>query len=205
MAAAAAEPPPRGDIGAGAGVTCCMCGDRGLPHELFRCKLCRVRLQHRYCSELYPRATAYRRCNWCLREPAVQAQAQAQAHAVASKPTTEKRKAAAEDASTSQVEERQRHEAAGCAATRSRRPAGEIGLPVKKQKPYDERSLGAAEVGLPVKKQKSIDGERSPGAAAAAAKGNSGSKKPMQAGKLTRPGGRVKVRRYKLLAEVISC
>ncbi|CAN6278929.1 unnamed protein product [Urochloa humidicola] len=44
-----------------------MCGDRGLPHELFRCNLCRLRLQHRYCSNLYPRVPGpYRSCNWCL-------------------------------------------------------------------------------------------------------------------------------------------
>lgn len=75
---------------------CCMCGDHGLPGELFQCGLCRRRLQHRYmianplnchkcdcndycintrarssfryCSELYPREAAYRSCNWCLRE-----------------------------------------------------------------------------------------------------------------------------------------
>ena len=46
-----------------------MCGDQGLPGELFRCRRCHARLQHRYCSDLYPRAAAYRRCNWCLREP----------------------------------------------------------------------------------------------------------------------------------------
>ena len=56
---------------AGAAV-CCMCGDHGLAGELFRCRCCRARLQHSYCSDLYPRAAAYRRCNWCLRlrEPA---------------------------------------------------------------------------------------------------------------------------------------
>jgi hypothetical protein len=37
------EPPP-----SPMGAVCCMCGDRGLPHELLRCKLCRVRMQHRY-------------------------------------------------------------------------------------------------------------------------------------------------------------
>jgi hypothetical protein len=37
------EPPP-----SPLAAVCCMCGDRGLPHELLRCKLCRVRMQHRY-------------------------------------------------------------------------------------------------------------------------------------------------------------
>ncbi|OAY66912.1 hypothetical protein ACMD2_14230 [Ananas comosus] len=82
---------------AAAAAICCMCGDHGLPRELFKCKICLVRSQHkldrfasiistvnlsymvfdlifsvdariRYCSNLYPRATTYRACNWCLRE-----------------------------------------------------------------------------------------------------------------------------------------
>ncbi|KAG2651727.1 uncharacterized protein LOC120654118 [Panicum virgatum] len=57
---------PGSDDGSSAAV-CCMCGDHGLPHELFRCNLCRLRLQHRYCSDLYPRVPGpYRSCNWCL-------------------------------------------------------------------------------------------------------------------------------------------
>ncbi|KAL5982353.1 hypothetical protein ACLOJK_016424 [Asimina triloba] len=47
---------------------CCMCGDFGLSDELFRCTACLSRLQHRYCSDLYPRAESYRLCNWCLNE-----------------------------------------------------------------------------------------------------------------------------------------
>uniref|UniRef100_A0A453C364 PHD-type zinc finger plants domain-containing protein n=1 Tax=Aegilops tauschii subsp. strangulata TaxID=200361 RepID=A0A453C364_AEGTS len=176
------EPPPS-PLGTGAGAVCCMCGDRGLPHELLRCKLCRVRLQHRYCSDLYPRATAYRRCNWCLREPA-EAHAQPHAHPVASKKADKRKMVASTETSTSDEEERRQHEAGCATATRSRRSAAEVGKPVKKPK-VDERPP------LPP----------SPGTAA---KGNSGDKKPMQAGKLARPG-RVKVRRYKLLAEVISC
>ncbi|XP_042497981.1 uncharacterized protein LOC122076636 [Macadamia integrifolia] len=46
---------------------CCMCGDYGLPEELFRCKICLFRFQHRYCSNLYPKAESYRVCNWCLK------------------------------------------------------------------------------------------------------------------------------------------
>nr|CAD1826283.1 unnamed protein product [Ananas comosus var. bracteatus] len=53
---------------AAAAAICCMCGDHGLPRELFKCKICLVRSQHKYCSNLYPRATTYRACNWCLRE-----------------------------------------------------------------------------------------------------------------------------------------
>ena len=39
-------PSPGPDDGAVA--VCCMCGDHGMPQELFRCKLCRLRLQHMY-------------------------------------------------------------------------------------------------------------------------------------------------------------
>ncbi|GMH17385.1 hypothetical protein Nepgr_019226 [Nepenthes gracilis] len=45
---------------------CCMCGDYGLSYELFSCEVCQFRSQHRYCSNLYPKAGSYRVCNWCL-------------------------------------------------------------------------------------------------------------------------------------------
>ncbi|KAG8097137.1 hypothetical protein GUJ93_ZPchr0013g34666 [Zizania palustris] len=45
---------------------CCMCGDRGLLPELFRCAACAVRSQHTYCTERYPKAESYGTCNWCL-------------------------------------------------------------------------------------------------------------------------------------------
>ena len=38
-------------VSAGAAV-CCMCGDHGLAGELLRCRCCRARLQHSYCSDL---------------------------------------------------------------------------------------------------------------------------------------------------------
>ncbi|KAK1302624.1 hypothetical protein QJS10_CPB12g01437 [Acorus calamus] len=47
---------------------CCMCGDHGLSHQLFRCNICLFRSQHRYCSNLYPKADSYKVCNWCLRD-----------------------------------------------------------------------------------------------------------------------------------------
>ncbi|KAJ3676944.1 hypothetical protein LUZ60_002668 [Juncus effusus] len=49
-------------------ILCCMCGDHGLEQELFQCKICFARSQHKYCSDLYPRKVIYRACNWCLRE-----------------------------------------------------------------------------------------------------------------------------------------
>ncbi|KAL5569140.1 hypothetical protein UlMin_025715 [Ulmus minor] len=45
---------------------CCMCGDYGFSNQLFQCKVCQFRSQHRYCSNLYPNiADSYRVCNWC--------------------------------------------------------------------------------------------------------------------------------------------
>ncbi|URE32567.1 Zinc finger protein [Musa troglodytarum] len=55
------EPPPTS-------VVCCMCGDHGLLPELFQCKVCLVRSQHKYCSDLYLKTDSYRACNWCLRD-----------------------------------------------------------------------------------------------------------------------------------------
>ncbi|KAI9097937.1 hypothetical protein K1719_025708 [Acacia pycnantha] len=45
---------------------CCMCGDCGFSEELFQCKVCQFRSQHRYCSNLYPKVDANGTCNWCL-------------------------------------------------------------------------------------------------------------------------------------------
>ncbi|MCD7469174.1 hypothetical protein HAX54_008023 [Datura stramonium] len=50
----------------GGATECCMCGDYGLSSELFKCKICQFRSQHRYCSNLYPKAESYQICNWCL-------------------------------------------------------------------------------------------------------------------------------------------
>ncbi|KAK7301130.1 hypothetical protein RJT34_11991 [Clitoria ternatea] len=45
---------------------CCMCGDLGFSDQLFQCKVCQFRSQHRYCSNLYPKPDSLRTCNWCL-------------------------------------------------------------------------------------------------------------------------------------------
>ncbi|XP_015932956.1 uncharacterized protein LOC107459249 [Arachis duranensis] len=45
---------------------CCMCGDLGFSDQLFHCKVCQFRSQHRYCSNLYPKDEACETCNWCL-------------------------------------------------------------------------------------------------------------------------------------------
>ncbi|GJN30513.1 hypothetical protein PR202_gb18826 [Eleusine coracana subsp. coracana] len=49
------------------GFVCCMCGDRGLLPELFRCSACSFRSQHTYCTDRYPKVESYGTCNWCLR------------------------------------------------------------------------------------------------------------------------------------------
>ncbi|GFQ05171.1 hypothetical protein PHJA_002661200 [Phtheirospermum japonicum] len=43
-----------------------MCGDYGLSSQLFKCKQCGFRSQHKYCSNLYPEEETYDICNWCL-------------------------------------------------------------------------------------------------------------------------------------------
>lgn len=164
-----------------------MCGDHGLAEELVRCRRCRVRLQHRYCSDLYPRAAAYRRCNWCLREPADQQGRRVVGHAAAAaavgNKTDEKRKTTA----LGSDEERQRlqRQEGWCS---SRRSPVELGHPVKKKHKAEDQKMPPRP---PAAAAKEIVGE------------TSGSKEVMRAGK-TRVN-RVKVRRYKLLAEVISC
>ncbi|KAK7372974.1 hypothetical protein VNO80_06367 [Phaseolus coccineus] len=45
---------------------CCMCGDLGFSDQLFQCKVCQFRSQHRYCSNLYPKPESLGTCNWCL-------------------------------------------------------------------------------------------------------------------------------------------
>ncbi|KAL2317651.1 hypothetical protein Fmac_031527 [Flemingia macrophylla] len=45
---------------------CCMCGDLGFSDQLFQCKVCQFRSQHRYCSNLYPKPDSLGTCNWCL-------------------------------------------------------------------------------------------------------------------------------------------
>uniref|UniRef100_A0A0D9VQH7 PHD-type zinc finger plants domain-containing protein n=1 Tax=Leersia perrieri TaxID=77586 RepID=A0A0D9VQH7_9ORYZ len=63
-AAGSSSQPP---AAAATSAVCCMCGDRGLLPELFRCAACAVRSQHTYCTDRYPKAESYGTCNWCLR------------------------------------------------------------------------------------------------------------------------------------------
>ncbi|WVZ85870.1 hypothetical protein U9M48_032730 [Paspalum notatum var. saurae] len=192
-----ASPPrtPRHGAG-GEGAVCCMCGDHGLTEELFRCRGCRARLQHTYCSDLYPRAAAYRRCNWCLRAPAPGAeQGGRPGHAaVAAGKTEELRR---KTAGSSDVER------GGCSPMGSRSPPELGGRPVKKKHKAEEKAptptrTPAAAAGEEEGKEEVVARDAASGAGSKA--------EVMRAGKTTRPPvNRVKVRRYKLLAEVISC
>ncbi|CAD6202404.1 unnamed protein product [Miscanthus lutarioriparius] len=73
MGSGKASSPPGAPAAGGSGsppggaVVCCMCGDRGLLPELFRCSACSVRSQHTYCTDRYPKVESYGTCNWCLR------------------------------------------------------------------------------------------------------------------------------------------
>ncbi|KAL6650806.1 hypothetical protein ACP70R_009731 [Stipagrostis hirtigluma subsp. patula] len=174
--------PPHEDAAA---AVCCMCGDHGLPRELFRCRSCRVRVQHRYCSDLYPRAAAYRRCNWCLRDPAESGGAAGHCVAAASKPTEKRKTAAWEVTATSASAADEDHRQQPREACSRRPPPAEPGRLVKKHKANERASPPPTAA-----------------AGAGAVKGSDTGKKVMQAGKTP---VRAKVRRYKLLAEVISC
>lgn len=194
--AAAASPHGEGATSA-AGAVCCMCGDHGLAGELFRCRCCRARLQHRYCSDLYPRAAAYRRCNWCLRAPPPGVAVGRAGHAAApvaadnSRPE-EKRKTTASD-----EERRQRHQ--GCSPRSRSSPPAELGhLPVKKKHRAEEKT--------PPRPPPAAGKEEivTTGGAGGGGSSSKDKEEAMRAGK-ARVNSRVRVRRYKLLTEVISC
>ncbi|TVU29596.1 hypothetical protein EJB05_21170, partial [Eragrostis curvula] len=162
------------DDGAIAAAVCCMCGDHGLSGELFRCSLCRSRLQHRYCSELYPRETAYRSCNWCLRDGG----RGGRRNPPVKTPTT----AASKRRRTNSLDDSgdMMSPSGGCS-----------------------RSAFSAEPGKPVKKPKKKKGagtmEKRPVTMAAA----DGGRREEKAGTGRKVRFRTKVRRYKLLTEVI--
>ncbi|KAF0932094.1 hypothetical protein E2562_008631 [Oryza meyeriana var. granulata] len=165
-------------LGSGVAATgvCCMCGDHGLPRELFRCSHCRRRLQHRYCSELYPRVAAYRRCNWCLREGGRGGSPAAVKVATAA---SKRRISAAFEMSNNSEEDKSKHSCDGGGGCSRSAFCAEPSKPVKKPK-----------VGLmPVEETET-----------ATMKGRR--KLQPTVGKAR---FRVKVRRYKLLTEVISC
>lgn len=44
-----------------------MCGDTGFSDEIFQCRTCLYRFQHKYCSYLYLKTESYQTCDWCLK------------------------------------------------------------------------------------------------------------------------------------------
>ncbi|XP_051212564.1 uncharacterized protein [Lolium perenne] len=159
----------------GAAAVCCMCGDHAMPQELFRCKLCGHRLQHRHCSELYPRAATYQQCNWCLRDdggggspsPARQTTAAA------------KKRMMTSSEGNGSDENKRRRSCGGCSRCAfCTEPDKPVKMPPKAR--HERAVQPTREVEMAAKGRKPQ---------AAAGKGRF----------------KVKVRRYKLLAEVISC
>ncbi|CAN6273156.1 unnamed protein product [Urochloa humidicola] len=182
---------PGSDDGASAASTtvavCCMCGDLGLPHELFRCKLCRLRLQHRYCSDQYPRVPGpYRSCNWCLiKEDGGGGGDSLPVKAPAAAGT---RRRLNDDSSDDKDRDQEEETASGGGCTRSAfLPDPE--KPVKKKKPEPKHS----------KKGSDDRAVRRPAVTTTATK----KRKEAHAAAGSKTRFRVKVRRYKLLAEVI--
>uniref|UniRef100_A0ACD6AGV8 Uncharacterized protein n=1 Tax=Avena sativa TaxID=4498 RepID=A0ACD6AGV8_AVESA len=140
------------------------------------CVLWRMRVC-RYCSELYPRAATYRQCNWCLREDGGGGSPARQTAAAAKKRTL-----TWSEADDSDENKRSRSSTSGgCSRSAF---CTEPDKPVKKPpKARHERAV------LPMREMETPAKDRKLRAAAEPEKGRF----------------RVKVRRYKLLAEVISC
>ncbi|CAN6252010.1 unnamed protein product [Urochloa humidicola] len=181
---------PGSDDGASASTAaavCCMCGDRGLPQELFRCNICRLRLQHRYCSNQYPRMPGpYRSCNWCLiKEYGGGGGGSLVKVPAAAGATRSPNDDSCDDDDRDQEEGRE----SGVGCTRSAfSPDPE--KPVKKKKPEPELN------------KKGRDDRAVPRPAVTTAATKKIKEAHASAGSKTR-FSRVKVRRYKLLAEVI--
>ncbi|KAL8159350.1 hypothetical protein V2J09_000887 [Rumex salicifolius] len=160
----------------GANFECCMCGDSGLSYELFRCKVCQFRSQHRYCSNLYPKAESYRVCNWCLIQRDENAATTSNSSADQDPKSTKKKYSVG-------VAVDHQHKIA-CATSKSMQPAS----PVKKQRPVAEGSSPS-----PTGRKRVV------GAEDHETETTNGSATPV-----TRHVFRNKVRRYKLLEEVSS-
>ncbi|XP_040378146.1 uncharacterized protein LOC121053876 [Oryza brachyantha] len=174
-------------VSAPTAAVCCMCGDRGLLPELFRCAACAVRSQHTYCTERYPKAESYGTCNWCLRADKGGNHGGAASGSV--RPSTA-RAAGGDPASSSSSS------AGGGAGGRSVAAkvvvaarghfAADLSKPIKKPPPPQQRRIllrrSASDVGTRVRGAGHHDAPPSPGVAR----------------------GRPRVRRYKLLEEVIT-
>ncbi|XP_021314197.1 uncharacterized protein LOC8072611 isoform X2 [Sorghum bicolor] len=179
------SPGPGSDDGvsaAAAAVVCCMCGDHGLPHELFRCNLCRLRTQH---SDLYPRvAGPYRSCNWCLKQGGAagggDSRSPAKAPAAAAAGTRSRRI----NDSRGDDDDRDSDESAPCYGCSRSAFSADPGKPIKKPNKKGGRERAVQRPEEPVVTTTVVPKKR---------------RREVQPGT---PRFKAKVRRYKLLAEV---
>ncbi|CAL4929480.1 unnamed protein product [Urochloa decumbens] len=174
-AAGASGSPPQQPPGA---AVCCMCGDRGLLPELFRCSACAVRYQHTYCTDRYPKVESYVTCNWCLRaDGGVAASTSSSSPRSAGKAAA--RPAAHGDTTSGGGGRSPKVAARGDFASSN------LSKPIKKQQPQQQRLLlrrSASDLSVS-RVRAERDAPPSPGGVAR---------------------GRPRVRRYKLLEEVIT-
>ncbi|KAG2698815.1 hypothetical protein I3843_07G165900 [Carya illinoinensis] len=172
------------------GLECCMCGDYGFSYELFQCKVCEFRSQHRYCSNLYPKAESYRICNWCL---------------------SQKEDAKEKSQNSSNSSSSNKNQGEDDSKSNRRNGNGDNLANLKGQRDTSQLKLN-----VPIKKQRSPDGSPSPSPSPSARKRiitNARMEEKLRRTKseeisnrigVTRPLLRSKVRRYKLLDEVSS-
>ncbi|PUZ42473.1 hypothetical protein GQ55_9G585600 [Panicum hallii var. hallii] len=156
------------------GAVCCMCGDSGLLPELFRCSACSVRSQHTYCTDRYPKVESYGTCNWCLR-------ADGGVPSTSSSPRSAGKAAARSSAAHGDTTGGGGRSSPKVAA-RGDFASSNLSKPIKKQQPQHQRVLlrrSASDLGSRVR---DAPPPPSPGVAR----------------------GRPRVRRYKLLEEVIT-
>ncbi|KAF5456034.1 hypothetical protein F2P56_025549 [Juglans regia] len=182
------------------GLECCMCGDYGFSYELFQCKVCEFRSQHRYCSNLYPKAESYRICNWCL---------------------SQKEDAKEKSQNSSNSSSSNKNQGEDDSKSNRRNGNGDSLANLK-----DQRDASQLKLNVPIKKQRSPDGSPSPSPLPSTSPSPSPSpsarkriitnarmEEKLKRTKseeisnrigVTRPLFRNKVRRYKLLDEVSS-
>ncbi|RLN42193.1 uncharacterized protein C2845_PM01G05580 [Panicum miliaceum] len=160
------------------GAVCCMCGDSGLLPELFRCSACSVRSQHTYCTDRYPKVESYGTCNWCLRADGGVASTSSSPRS-AGKATARSSSAAHGDTTGGGGGGR-----SSKVAARGDFASSNLSKPIKKQQPQHQRLLlrrSASDLGTVGSRVRDAP-PPSPGVAR----------------------GRPRVRRYKLLEEVIT-
>ncbi|KAJ9166502.1 hypothetical protein P3X46_021248 [Hevea brasiliensis] len=165
---------------------CCMCGDCGLSYELFQCQICQFRSQHRYCSNLYPKAESYQVCNWCLSH-----ETKEKSQNSSNSSSSNKNSSKDDSSKNSQNKNKNKNKGGGLKSQRGSLQL-QVNSPIKKQRspersPVTRRRLitnGRLEEKLIIRRTKSEEISNNIG--------------------ITKQVFRNKVRRYKLLDEVSS-